>query len=752
MNSNSKNKPQRRFYHRIAAMGMLLIILATICPLPLEAAQSQAEKGQVYLLVIDKLSIYDLNDATTPGLCSIINHGAIGLASTRTLRSNNTLNNSLTLGAGNLARYYAGGVKGFNAEEMVHDEEKPAATLYQNLTGIDPGSSACLLVNLPEILEGLSTESVTTVPGAMGETLRSNGYRVCLLGNADTSQRMMRPGVAIAMDAQGQVPLGDIGPKTYQPALESMLSYQTDFEYLQTMTAALKAEADLFVIELSDLARLENAPVALPEIKQKNRIQCLAQIDSFAGNLYRNMDPSRDLLLITGLSSSKDDLSLKNNFVPVIAYGNEVVPGCLTSPATRRDYILANTDVAPTILNYFGLTVNHQIMIGRPVEIIPATERESLEEATALTDSSSRANRLRYPLIRGYVFALIIIILLTLLIIVWFRCFLRLFQILCVSIVSVPLIFLVLGRLNLGPDWLYMVLAFLVVALTTWMAMALFRSPFLVFVFLSLCTIVLINVDVFTGTHFIQTSVLGYDPMAGARYYGIGNEFMGILLGSSIVVSAALFEKYPDKKMLLAIGLFFLLQCFLIAGPHLGANSDGMITAPLAFLVVLLLFSNVRVSPKALLGIAGLVLLAVIAVAYYDMSKAPELQSHIGRAASQIMSGGWSEALTIVTRKLAMNLKLIRYTIWSWVFIVILLVLALSVYFPVGAMRFISRERPYILKGFAGIVTAALVGLVINDSGIVAASTTSIYLVVPLLLMMLEHVEKGLEGGNKIPG
>ena len=41
------------------------------------------------------------------------------------------------------------------------------------------------------------------------------------------------------------------------------------------------------------------------------------------------------------------------------------------------------------------------------------------------------------------------------------------------------------------------------------------------------------------------------------------------------------------------------------------------------------------------------------------MIRAPELQTHLGRAANQIAAGGLNEGLTIIARKLAMNLKLI---------------------------------------------------------------------------------------------
>ncbi len=235
-------------------------------------------------------------------------------------------------------------------------------------------------------------------------------------------------------------------------------------------------------------------------------------------------------------------------------------------------------------------------------------------------------------------------------------------------------------------------------------------------------------IDLLSGTSLIQSSILGYDPMAGARYYGIGNEYMGILIGSSIAVAAALYERYRKQWVLLLVAMVFLLECYLIAGPSLGANSDGMLTAPAAFLLTLLLLKGIKIRPKVIVGVLGIIAIMVAGITYYDMSRPLELQTHIGRAANQIAAGGWQEMFLIISRKIGMNLKLIRYTIWSYVFIVILLVISLLVYRPVGAMRQLRQQHPDMIKGFAGIITGAIVGLLINDSGIVAASTISLFI------------------------
>ena len=68
---------------------------------------------------------------------------------------------------------------------------------------------------------------------------------------------------------------------------------------------------------------------------------------------------------------------------------------------------------------------------------------------------------------------------------------------------------------------------------------------------------------------------------------------------------------------------------------------------------------------------------------------------------------------------------------------VVLVAISLFIYRPAGAMNRLLQEHPCWIKGLVGIIIAALVLLAVNDSGIVAASTASIYLVVPMLLMML---------------
>ena len=85
----------------------------------------------------------------------------------------------------------------------------------------------------------------------------------------------------------------------------------------------------------------------------------------------------------------------------------------------------------------------------------------------------------------------------------------------------------------------------------------------------ALITAGLIIVDVIRGGVWIRYSFLGYDPVGGARYYGIGNEYMGILIGSAIMGWALLRERpWVKTKNTAFLDLAVFWQFFIIAAPQ----------------------------------------------------------------------------------------------------------------------------------------------------------------------------------------
>lgn len=238
----------------------------------------------------------------------------------------------------------------------------------------------------------------------------------------------------------------------------------------------------------------------------------------------------------------------------------------------------------------------------------------------------------------------------------------------------------------------------------------------------------------------MQRSYLGYDPIIGARYYGIGNEYMGVVIGSSILCAAAVFQWKKTgvrlwEKMLTALLFFLLLMYF--SSPRLGTNAGGAITAVFAYTVAYARMFRLRLTKKSIAW-----MLAVMASGLTMLLLAnawTENPTHIGEAFQALLAGNTSWILDIIQRKLEMNWRLFQVSSWNKVFITSLVILAAMFLRPKGALKALFERYPYLMNGVTGIVAGAFVTLFINDSGIVAAATAIIYGVVPLLYIIIQE-------------
>ncbi|HEY8487121.1 MAG TPA: hypothetical protein VIL11_06975, partial [Limnochordales bacterium] len=82
----------------------------------------------------------------------------------------------------------------------------------------------------------------------------------------------------------------------------------------------------------------------------------------------------------------------------------------------------------------------------------------------------------------------------------------------------------------------------------------------------------------------VARSFMGYDLTAGARFYGIGNEHMGLLLGSTLVVLAELAGRFPWGT---ALGVALVgVAGMLVGSPARGANVGGTVAFAVALAVL----------------------------------------------------------------------------------------------------------------------------------------------------------------------
>lgn len=698
------------------------------------------QRGKVVMVVVDRLTLDDLNRGGLPNFARLMAEGALGLMNCNTAgNSGNPENTYATIGAG--AHVTATGTAGlaFNAREQL--PVATAAQEYEGRTGLDPSPGSVVHLGIARIRNQNAGLPHPAVPGALGTALRGAGLKTAVLGNADTSAGLRRQVVTITMDENGLVDYGNIGTELLIHSAGFPGGFRTDYAGLLAELANLPGDAAFAVIEAGDLSRLEEcAEDVVGDVLSARRKNIVQEIDLFLGQVSKHLNFKKDLLIIVAPTRSTLPPNEGKYLSPVVMAGAGVAKGFLTSPSTKRPGIILNTDLAPTILNFFNLPIPEH-MLGRPLQVLAGDSQ--LTVLSAMQKQLSLTYNARPYLQKGYIVYQLGLLIAGLYCIFWQRGqAIRILHPFLATVMAVPLACLLLPLL---PQRSFPVLTCELVFLTlgiTLLALATERRlPLGSFISLSLVTAGLIITDTLLDSPLQKTAIMGYDPIVGARFYGIGNEYMGVFIGSLLFgCPAALSVLHRYRRAgLLATGLLFLLAVFLLGNPGLGANMGGVIAASTAFLTTFLLLCGVQFNFQKVVFLGVAVIVLVAGIFLVDLQRSLEVQSHFGRNAAIVLSGGWPEIADIIKRKTEINIKLFRYTIWSRVFVASLGSLALLFYRPVGVMVKVKSDYPHLYKGLLGVVFGSIVALFFNDSGIVAAATTMIFGAPPLIYLVLKE-------------
>jgi hypothetical protein len=221
-------------------------------------------------------------------------------------------------------------------------------------------------------------------------------------------------------------------------------------------------------------------------------------------------------------------------------------------------------------------------------------------------------------------------------------------------------------------------------------------------------------------------SFWGYSAVSAARFYGVGNEYLGFLLGAYIVMITFNLAKLNRRRIQLLWGGWLLLAVFLFY-PAWGANIGGGITVVLGLGITNFIWLDQPIT-KRRIGIlfAALVgLLTLIGVA--DLFIAGRQMSHFGQFISLLNQRGLPAVTELVGRKLQLNQALIESNGLSYVLIGLLVGIPLLYKKPPQVIQQWMTAYPEITKGILGMAITSVIALVVNDSGIVTAATMFIF-------------------------
>lgn len=664
---------------------------------------------------------------------------AWGLMSPYTPNPNRQLNPYLTMGL-SVPVSSAIGDRGlaYNSNETLVDSS--AADVFKERTGNSANPEEICIIDLNEHRDNIQSQNSKAYFGALGDVLKEASLKRAVIGNSDLITKKRRNASFLIADSKGLVDQGDITRAIQIDNSFAEMYYPTDYDALYNSFLQFK-DNDLLVIELGDISRLEeNRKSFISKQFYIHRQGYMEEIDSFLAKVLAETDLRTTRVMV--LVPNNSILNPIRSLIPVVMLGNGVNEDLLISPTTKRLGIISNIDIAPTILNYWNLDLP-SFMYGRAITA-QGSFQNPIEQLRIINERTNFVNTYRPTIIKVFIFSQIVAISFFLLLLLRKKVFSKIGHFIFIFTTSVPVALLLMGYFNITNIKDYLSIG--AICIISLLAIAFFIGKLFnndILPIICLITALTIIGDLALGSPLMKNSVLGYDPVRGARFYGIGNEYMGVLIGS-LITGVTLFmqntntNNFSQKRILYFISFVFLIALIFMGSPKLGTNVGGTIAASIGLAVTILKLADFKLNYKTAFLIIVFMLVALTSLFIVDNFSSINNQTHIGRLVTNIRNQGIDALLLIFIRKITINLKLIRYTNWSLLFLISFVSLLFAFYKPFGMTKKIYINYPYLASGFVGVLAGSVTALLVNDSGIVAAATMMVFPVNALMYTALK--------------
>ena len=623
-------------------------------------------------------------------------------------------------------------------EEFVEVSSKKDAKSYKTTT-----NEEALHINnvgINKIINGNSEKGqYGAVLGSLGQTLADNKLSVSVLGNSDTGfekKDFNRSFLFMAMDEKGRIPSGNID--NINTSDSSMpFGLRADYSKLKEDTSKFYENSDVLFVDLGDTSRLENYKEYLTEESfSKMRKSIYKNIDEYLSFVFDLVNENDNVYIVSAYPSNIDNKN-KRRLVPVIKFTDNN-KGILTSASTRRNGILSNVDIAVDILNNYGLKSAN--MVGKKFTHIEKDDnlsflRSEYKRIVAVTTTRTQAVNSFVSIVAMSWVASIVLL------------FYRekipknkkkiIFKVLKEFIklgMIMPLAFLLAPITKAStPTGIILSITAMVVILEVIGHLSFKDNDMLQMGTYALITITLIVLDSLNGTYLMQNNIMSYDALIGARYYGIGNEYEGVTIAAA-VFSLSVFAYYTNApKWIHAV--YMLIILVTSAYPSMGANVGGAISETIAYLIFLAMLFDIKLDLKKIIAIILCMCLVVGGFAVLDIITGSE--SHLALFVNQIFENGPTAIIQTFGRKISMNLKLIRTSIWANLLLIAVFLFVFNIFKPNKYFKKVKDKYPMIYKGFCASAVGCVTTLLVNDSGVVAAATASIYILIPIIVGLI---------------
>ncbi len=757
--------------NRSLSIATLVVLLVAAWLWPL-SAQAEPQSSRLTLVLVPNLRWGDITPASTPTLYRLASEGAIGDINARSRTrlqgvSGSPLEGALTISAGAWASP-VDSVRVGSAPEAYSINERyesgSAAEAYRRITGQGTGNADVAFLGMPMTQRFNDELSFEVLLGTLGQAIEDAGGTTAAVGNSDAGAppgrvyERVRPAALAAMDRAGLVRYGDVSSRMLEEDPDAPYGVTTDIETLRARLGEIdrrlrgSSRPHLTVIDPGDTYRAARiAPVVSDTVAGTHRARALEVVDEVVAAAEDAL-PATGVLIVASQVPGTDTERIEG-LGPIIVTG-EGWTGYLTSSSTHRTGIVTNLDLTATLMSVLGIERPLNV-VGNPMEPTGSTApvQERIEYLERLTTTAVAIEDAKNPIINAMILGTTLIFFVSTLVLLrirqWSAPVARRWSVslrsLMLLVLAIPPSSWLMFALLRWPETTGLVQAtfFAVVALLWGTALVLqsrasMRVPV---AFLSLLTTAVVLADQWVGAPLSFNSFFGYSPLLGARFYGMGNEAAGALLGSSLVGLAYVFDQWPDARFTTigrrwGLPVLALAAVVTAAAPFLGANVGVLAWGLAGYGLTWLQMNGRRLSWRLVLVGLLVVALVLAAFSFIDLFGGGE-QTHLGRALASAERGGLGELWTIVLRKAQTNLRVLSRTNWVYVLLAVLAFLGFMRWRPQGDFAATLKGNPHYSAVMSACLIAGLVAFFTEDSGIVIPAVMLIWVGVGILYLML---------------
>jgi hypothetical protein len=733
----------------------------------------------VTVVIASGLRWADIDATRTPTLYKLAGSGAVGNlnAKPRAIESwepPSSFEGALEISAGNWVTPEFSAANAFSVGESVGASTAGAA--YQRVTGISPGDAAIAFLGISPAARTASVTADDVVLGTLGQAVLAAGGSTVAVGNSDTGEttaalKYQRPAALAAMDGRGLVAYGDVSRSLLASDALAPYGLKTDLGAFASALAAAEASASraagplLVVLDPGDAYRARRfAFQASDAVVAAQHAEALRTLDRVAALALARADRT-DLVLVVGEGPPIDPSTGVQGFSPVLASGAGL-SGYLSSSSTHRPGMAANPDIAATALQVLGIVRPVQV-IGNPLfaDPAPADAAARIAHLSGVNLTVSSIDSIRGSFTDALVRLFASLLALTALFVVLAsRLSERGRAISAVALKSGSLIAIA----SITSGWLLFVFA-PVLASPQDAAVALCITTLLLFAAcalvwrmtrnrlapacLLLASSALLVTDQLLGAPLSVANVLGYSPLQGARYYGIGNEAAAFMLSCGLVGFALLADEYAAAPWCGALRRYVfpvagVVAIVAAAAPLFGANVGVAVWGIAGLAVAWTLMNGHRITWKTLVIAAVLVAVLIGGFAALDVFGGGA-QTHLARSLSSAEQGGASQLLLIVQRKAETNVRVLFGV--GWWFISLAASLAFLTFLrlrPGLTGRALFAENPAFSSAVTAALAAGIVAFFTEDTGILLITVILLPLCAAAVWLVLTAVADDTGGSR----